>query len=140
MLDPRSRLTHGCSAASVIHICSLSGQFPQPRAFFSAHNNTSNELILLLWQRTGDLGHAALPLCFFPPPFGHLKTCPHPAALLHNLTLSFSGDFPQTYECTFSLRVCSCAQARLATCVDERVSTPVPTVYRIYLFISSLVA
>lgn len=113
VLDPRSRLTHGCSAASVIHICSLSGQFPQPRAFFSAHNNTSNELILLLWQRTGDLGHAALALCP-PPPFGHLKTCPHPAVLLHNLTLSFSGDFPQRYDC--GRLVCACVRVRRRAC------------------------
>lgn len=34
----------------------------------------------------------------------------------------------------FSLRVCSCAQARVSTCVAERVSTSVPTVL-IYLFI-----
>lgn len=136
VLDPRSRLTHGCSAASVIHICSLSGQFPQPRAFFSAHNNTSNELILLLWQRTGDLGHAALALCLPPPPFGHLKTCPHPAVLLHNLTLSFSGDFPQRYEC--GRLVCACVRVRRRAC--QRVWPNVwvrlcPLCLFIYLFI-----
>lgn len=29
---------------------------------FSAHNNTSSELILLLWQHSGDLGHAVIAL------------------------------------------------------------------------------
>lgn len=82
----------------------------------SAHNNTSNELILLLWQRTGDLGHAALaPSPLALPPFGHLKT--HPAVLLHNLTLSFSGDFPQRYVCVRLVWVCLYAQARGSTCV-----------------------
>lgn len=55
----------------------------------------SSELILLLWQRAGDLGHAVMP----PPPSScsHLKSCQHPPLLLlhHHLTLTFPGDFPQ---------------------------------------------
>lgn len=61
--------SHGCSAVPVIHICSLSGQFPQPQALsVLTTTHRSSELILLLWQRTGDLGHAVTALFFLWPP------------------------------------------------------------------------
>lgn len=71
-----------------------------------------------------------------PPPFGHLKTCPHPAVLLHNLTLSFSGDFPQRYEC--GRLVCACVRVRRRAC--QRVWPNVwvrlcPLCLFIYLFV-----
>lgn len=48
-------------------ICSLSGQFARPQALSELTiTHRSSELILLLWQHTGDLGHAATaPLLFF---------------------------------------------------------------------------
>lgn len=47
-------------------ICSLSGQFPQPQALsVLTTTHRSSELILLLWQHTGDLGHAVMALFFF---------------------------------------------------------------------------
>lgn len=42
-------------------ICSLSGQFPQPQALsVLTTTHRSSELILLLWQHTGDLGHGSV--------------------------------------------------------------------------------
>lgn len=47
-------------------ICSLSGQFAQPQALSELTiTHRSSELILLLWQHTGDLGHAAMALLLF---------------------------------------------------------------------------
>lgn len=47
-------------------ICSLSGQFPRPQALSELTiTHRSSELILLLWQHTGDLGHAATALLLF---------------------------------------------------------------------------
>lgn len=89
---------------------------------FQCSQNTSTELILLLWQRTGDLGHAVIALffCFFFPPFsGHLKTCQHPLIWpLLNLTLTFPGDFPQSCE-----RVSGCLVHWLNACKLVHVST-----------------
>lgn len=42
-------------------ICSLNGQFPEPQALsVLTTTHRSSELILLLWQHIGDLGHAVM--------------------------------------------------------------------------------
>lgn len=108
--------SHGCSAAPVIHICSLSGQFPQPQAFsVLTTTHRSSELILLLWQHAGDLGHAVMAVFLFFIFCGHLKSCQHPPILPDNLTLTFPGDFPQ--RC---VRACVCEPAPVTQCVCAR--------------------
>ena len=59
-LAPVSSLAR--SAAPVIHICSSTGQFPQLQALFLslATTHRSSKLILVLWQRTVDLGHVGV--------------------------------------------------------------------------------
>ena len=121
--------THGCSAAPVIHICSLSGQFPQLRGLsVLTTTHRSSELILLLWHRTGDLGHAVMAL-FLLPFFLWLpkvmSTSPSPATQ-SDLDISqvfFHGGARvrlRACSCDFE---CVCVRARALVCDNMCLNT-----------------